>query len=104
MLRKIISIILVAVLALSCASGCTQDPVQPNGVAVKQELTLDTAAISSCGELVETENGYYYSGFGGLVYADKSDLTNLANVCQVEFLCCCSQKRAQKINPPDCGL
>ena len=58
MIRKIISIILVAVLALSCASGCTQDPVQPNGVAVKQELTLDTAAISSCGELVETENGY----------------------------------------------
>ena len=81
MIRKIISIILVAVLALSCASGCTQDPVQPNGVAVKQELTLDTAAISSCGELVETENGYYYSGFGGLVYADKSDLTNWVLVC-----------------------
>jgi len=81
MIRKIISIILVAVLALSCASGCTQDPVQPNGVAVKQELTLDTAAISSWGKIVETENGYYYSDFNGLIYADKSDLTNWVLVC-----------------------
>lgn len=81
MIRKIISIILVAVLALSCASGCTQDPVQPNGVAVKQELTLDTAAISSRGQFVETENGYYYSVHNRLLYADKSDLTKWVLVC-----------------------
>jgi len=81
MIRKIISIILVAVLALSCASGCTQDPVQPNGVAVKQELTLDTAAISSRGQFVETENGYYCSVHNSLLYADKSDLTNWVLVC-----------------------
>ena len=81
MIRKIISIILVAVLALSCASGCTQDPVQPNGVAVKQELTLDTAAISSWGKFVETENGYYCSVHNSLLYADKSDLTNWVLVC-----------------------
>ena len=81
MIRKVLSIFLVAAIVISCVMGCSQNTGKLNGVSVKQALTLDTAAISSCGELVETENGYYYSGFGGLVYADKSDLTNWVLVC-----------------------
>ena len=52
-------------------------------------------------------------GIGGKGMASPGGLTgcvdlnreiNLANVCQALFLRSIIEKRAQKVNPPDCGL
>lgn len=44
-------------------------------------ITTESAAQSSRGQFVETENGYYYSVHNRLLYADKSDLTKWVLVC-----------------------
>ncbi len=40
-----------------------------------------TPVLTSSGRLWETETGYYYCSDAGLVYADKSDLSNWVIVC-----------------------
>ncbi len=59
------------------------DPSAPSGSIPAASVTFDleTAMRSSNGRLWETEAGFYYCTDVGLIYADKSDLSNWVIVC-----------------------
>lgn len=77
--RQVIAVVIVLLIVLSI-TGC-QKEVLRNTPSISTTVSLNTAAETSLGTIIETEYGYYYSTFGGLLYADKSDLQNWVIVC-----------------------
>lgn len=75
-MRGCAALLLLSVLLFSfCACGKTRVPEQ------RVQIDLETCAITSNGQMAETESGYYAQFRGKLYYADESDLTNWVQVC-----------------------
>ncbi len=59
------------------------NPTAPSGSIPAAPVTFDlnTAMKSTFGRMWETEAGFYYDSDAGMIYADKSDLSNWVIVC-----------------------
>lgn len=90
-LRRCKAILILGVLLLSLCA-CSKMPFSEHSM-------MDTCAITSDGQMAETENGYYIYQWHHLFYADKSDLTNWMPVCNEPDCEHCDESCPAKMSP-----